>query len=234
VRSAELIVGAILPYVAVVAFLGGVVHRFSAWSGTPQPGRMTLFPTAGWGLVAALKEALLFPSLFRDDRSLWLVAWSFHVALALAFLGHFRAVTGLIDVALAGVGIGSAGIDTISAVAGGAAGVVLLAAGVALLLRRFLVGRVREISGGADYLALALLIAVIASGNLLRFGGWHVDLAETRVWALSLLTFTPVVPSNPAFLVHLFCAEVVLVYVATSKLLHFGGFFFSLPLVRRT
>lgn len=233
-RSAEILVGAILPYVTAAVFVGGVAYRLGVWRATPQPGKLTLFPTTGWGFAAALKEALLFPRLFRGDRFLWLAAWSFHVALALAFLGHFRAVTGLIDAALVGAGIGPAGIDAISAVAGAAAGVILLATVVALLLRRLLLARVREISGGADFLALVLLLAVIASGNLLRFGGWQIDLAETRAWAVSLLAFAPVVPSNPALLLHVLCAEVVLLYVATSKLLHFGGLLFSMPLLRRT
>jgi len=233
-NGTTIIVGAILPYVAVTSFVGGVAYRLGAWRRAPQPGKATLYPTGGWGLLAALKELVLFPQLFRGDRTLWLVAGAFHAGLLLAFVGHFRAVTSLVDAALAGVGLGPAGIERLSSLLGGAAGMVLLASALGLLLRRLLVPRVREISGGPDYAALALLIAAIASGNLLRFGGAHVDLAETRAWVLSLLSFTPVVPRDPAFLLHAFFAELVVLYVAYSKLLHFGGLFFSLPLLRRT
>jgi nitrate reductase gamma subunit len=62
----------------------------------------------------------------------------------------------------------------------------------------------------------------------------HFDLAETRVWAASLLSFSPVVPAHPAFLLHAFLAELTILYIAFSKLMHFGGFFFTVSLIRRS
>ena len=227
-------VGGILPYLAATVFLTGVVSRLRAWRRVPHPGLMTVYPTKGSGIAELAKEALFFPSLFRGDRTLWLLSWSFHVTLALALIGHLRVVTALLDRGLASVGVGSAGVAAMSAIAGGAAGIVLLVTVMTLLARRLLLARVREISTPPDFLALLLLVAVITTGNVMRFGGMRFDLAETRVWAASLLTCSPVVPAHPAFLLHAFFAELMIFYIAFSKLMHFGGVFFTLSLIKRS
>jgi len=228
------LVGGILPYLAAGVFVAGVVWRLLVWRRVPQPGLMTLYPTEGAGWRPLVKEALFFPSLFRGDRTLWVFAWTFHVALALALVGHLRVVTGVVDRGLAGFGIGAGGMTMLSSVAGGFAGVVLLVSALLLLGRRVFVTRAREVSSPPDFLALFLLVAVITTGDLMRFGTSHVDLAATRVWATSLLTLAPAVSLPPLVLLHLFCAELLVLYFSFSKLMHFGGFLFSLPLVKRT
>jgi len=232
--SSELLVGVVLPYIAMTAFVVGITYRFSNWSKTPQPGKLTLYPTKGWDTSTAVREAIFFPNLYKGDRLLWVLAWSFHAALAFAFLGHVRVVTGQLDSAMLALGLSTANIATLSADAGGAAGIVLVVAASALLCRRLLLRRAREISGGPDFLALLLLVAVIASGDLMRFGSTPIELAETRAWVISLFTFSPMVPTNPAVLLHAFCAELLILYLPLSKLMHFGGLFYTLALVRRT
>ncbi len=230
----ELLVGAILPYIALLVFMCGLIYRFRAWQKAPQPGNLTLYPTRGWGGVAIAKEILFFPNLYKEDKPFWLLAWSFHVALALAFVGHLRAVTGRIDSMLQSLGLGTHDIEALSLVAGGAAGLILMVAAVTLILRRLALTRVREISSVPDFVALLLLTAVITTGNLMRFGSASVDLTEVREWASSLLSLTPAVPSTPAVLLHLFCAEVLILYFAFSKLMHFGGAFYTMSLIRRS
>jgi nitrate reductase gamma subunit len=195
---------------------------------------MTLYPTQGAGWKQLVREALFFPSLFRGDRILWLFSWSFHMALALALAGHLRVVTGLVDCGMAAIGMGPGGTETFAAVAGGFAGMVLLATVLLLLGRRLFVARVREISGIPDFFALLLLMAVITTGDLMRFGPSPVPLAATRTWAGALLTLSPAAALPPAVLLHLFCAELLVLYVAFSKLMHFGGFFFTFSLVKRS
>jgi nitrate reductase gamma subunit len=233
-RNLAFLVGGILPYFAALSFVVGVAYRLLCWRRVPQPALMTLYPTQGAGWRQLAREALFFPSLFRGDRALWLFAWTFHAALALAFLGHLRVVTGAIDGGLALAGVGAGGMAALSAVAGGFAGVVLLATILLLLGRRLFVARVREISALPDFLALFLLVAVIATGDLMRLGPGHVDLAMTRAWISSLLVLAPASALPPAVLLHLFCAELLVLYLAFSKLMHFGGFFFTFSLVKRT
>jgi len=232
--STAFFVGGILPYLVGSVFLIGVVSRLRTWRRIPQPGLMTVYPTNGSSVPALVKEALFFPSLYRGDRTIWLLSWSFHLTLALAFFGHLRVVTGLLDQGMVAVGFGSDRMGALSAIAGGAAGIVLFVTVVTLLARRLLLARVREISGPPDFAALLLLVAVITTGNVMRFGGMHFDLAETRVWTASLLSFSPVVPAHPAFLLHAFLAELTILYIAFSKLMHFGGFFFTVSLIRRS
>jgi len=234
VDSYAFIVGAILPYVVVPVFLVGMICRFRSWIKSPQPGKMTLFPAGGSPLKEVLAETLFFPSLFKGDRVLWVFAWVFHATLALVILGHLRVFTPVIDRMLTSFGMSAEGIDTMSSASGGAAGIILLATAILLFLRRIAIPRVREITGLPDYLAPLLLIAIIATGDVIRFSGQHFDLEQTRVWAMSLLTFSPVIPASGMFVLHLFLAQLLIVFIPFSKILHFGGIFFTQALIKRS
>jgi nitrate reductase gamma subunit len=115
--------------------LAGVAYRLVTWRRLPQPGLMTPYPTRGAGWRSLVKEALFFPSLFRADRTLWLFAWLFHAALALAFVGHLRVVTGIIDRGLGVFGVESGDLAVFSGIAGASAGAMLFTT-VLLLLGR--------------------------------------------------------------------------------------------------
>ncbi len=229
----SIVVGVVLPYVAVAVFLAGMGYRFRVWFKTPQPGKMTLFPAADSTFRGVLAETLFFPSLFRGDRILWCFAWLFHATLALVFIGHIRVFTALVDRTLLSLGMSPQGIDAMSHYSGGAAGILLLSTGLLLFIRRLSVARVREISELPDYLTPLLLVAIIATGDLIRFAG-HFDLNETRGWTASLLTFSPVVPQNGMFLLHLTLAQLLIVLIPFSKILHFGGIFFTQALIKRS
>jgi len=233
VNTYEFIVGGIVPYLAVLTFVAGMAYRFKVWFKTPQPGKMTLFPAPpGSTAKAVLAEALFFPSLFKGDKLLWTASWVFHATLVLAFVGHIRVFSGLADSIMLAAGMTPADIDKMSLMTGVAAGVILFASAFLLLTRRVAFSRVREISGVGDFVALLLLLGILATGDLLRFGP-HFDLAQTRQWAWSLLRFSPVVPRNPIFLVHALLALLLIAYIPFSKVLHFGGIFFSQSALRR-
>ena len=225
-------VGGVLPYFAVLVFVVGMAHRFYTWKKTPQPGKMTLFPAPKGMVGGILKEVLFFPSLFRGDRTLWYMSWIFHAMIALVFVGHLRVVTGAIDAMLIPF-LGEGGVSLMSTTAGGAAGVVMLATGVLLLIRRTSTERVKQITTVSDVFALLLLLSIVFTGDLMRFSGTHFDLALTRTWAASLLAFSPVVPQNGMFLVHALLAQVLFMYIPFSKILHFGGVLFTQALVQR-
>ena len=78
-------VGVVLPYVAVLAFVVGMVSRLYTWKKLASPA-MTLFPappTQGGNTLNTLKEVVLLKSLFKSDRLLWVLAWVFHAVLDL-------------------------------------------------------------------------------------------------------------------------------------------------------
>jgi nitrate reductase gamma subunit len=232
------VVAVILPYVALVVFVVAMVLRVRKWLNLPSPP-MTLFPAPadeGANKLNAAKEALLFPSLFKSDRLLWVFAWVFHAVLALIFVGHFRVFTN-VDSVLMALGMSEDAILAMSSSAGGAAGVVILGALVLLFIRRLALTRVREITGAADYLALLLIGAIIITGNMMRFGAEHFDLSLTREYFAGLATFGNVAGvaalNNNLFVVHMCLAFLLLLCLPFSKLLHFGGIFFTHQLVRK-
>jgi nitrate reductase gamma subunit len=228
-------VGGVLPYLAVAVFVIGMAYRFKIWFTTKQPGKMYLNTSQEPTLVkGVLAEAIFFPSLFRGDRVLWAMAWFFHATLALVFVGHFRVVTGLLDTMMLSMGMNAAQIDQMSSTSGGVAGALLLATGILLFVRRLTIPRVRDISGPPDFFALLLLIAIISTGNAMRLGA-HFDLSLTREWVTSLLAFsTPVVPQNDMFLLHALLGFSLFMYIPFSKILHFGGIFFTQALIKRS
>lgn len=237
-ESVRFILGVILPYVAVAVFLVGMIWRVLTWRKLPAPP-MTLFPappTEGANKLNIIKEVLLFPSLFKGDRLLWVLAWAFHVVLALIFLGHFRAFTN-VDGLLMTLGMSEDAIHAMSSGAGGAAGVAILVATILLLVRRLMLPRAREITGVADYLALLLIGAVVITGNVMRFGTEHFDLTLTRQYFAGLATFSNVLDAaalkNNVFVIHMSLAFLLILLMPFSKVLHFGGIFFTHQLIRK-
>jgi nitrate reductase gamma subunit len=231
------VVGVILPYVAIVVFVAGMVYRVYVWKKLASPP-MTLFPAAQdekANAINTIEEALLFKSLFRGDRLLWVFAWVFHAVLLLVFVGHFRVFTN-VDALLMKLGMSDDAIQAMSGGAGGVAGVVILLTVLLLLARRMALPRVREITGLADYLALLLIAAIILTGDLMRFGE-HFDLATTREYFGTLARFGSVTGvallHNNLFLIHMGLAFVLVLCIPFSKILHFGGIFFTHQLLRK-
>lgn len=222
-------VGVVLPPIAVVVFFGVMGYRIWKWKKMPQPG-MTLFPKPEGGMVSGvLKEALFFPSLFRGNRVLWFLSWVFHVTLALICVGHVRVVTDF-PALWAALSIDA---DTMSAVIGGAAGIAIMTMVALLIMRRLATPNVREISSGGDYLALILILAVILTGNAMRFLG-HFDLSLTREYFAALVTLrNPNPPTNGWFLLHFFLGQILFIYIPFSKVMHLGGIFFTQAAVKR-
>lgn len=227
--SASILIAVVLPPVTFVVFVSAMLSRLLTWKKLAQP-KLTLFPTSPEGTTkAVLKETLLFPSLFRSDRTLWVFSWLFHAMLALILIGHLRVVTDFPAVWSA-LHINA---DTMSAVVGGAAGVMILLMVVLLIGRRVILARVREISAPGDYFAVFLILAVVLTGNAMRALG-HFDLEQSRAYFASLLMLSPVVPENGWFLAHLLFAQVLFIYIPFSKILHFGGVFFTQAALKRS
>jgi nitrate reductase gamma subunit len=232
------VIGAILPYVAVAAFVVGMAYRFRSWATLASPA-MTLFPAPSdeqGNTLNTLEEAFLFKSAFRADQVLWAMAWVFHAVLLLVLVGHLRVFTN-VDGLLMKLGMSDASIQALSSGAGGAAGVVILLAALLLLARRLALPRVREITGAADYVILLLIAAIILTGDLMRFGAEHFDLATTRQYFGTLAVFgdatTAGVLRNNLFLLHMGLALILLMCMPFSKLLHFGGIFFTQQLIHK-
>jgi len=231
------LVGVVLPPITLIVFVGGMVYRIYVWKKLKQPG-MTLFPTPEEGTaMGVIKETFLFPSLFKGDKVLWALSWIFHVTLAFIFIGHIRVFMDF-------PGLWSAlriNPDTMSAVAGGAAGIAIMIMATLLLIRRMGTQRVREISGFGDYFALFLILAIVLTGNGMRFLEVHPPsepglLEQTRAYFAALVTLKSVDTASlsPTFLVHFLLGQLLFLYIPFSKILHFGGIFFTQAALKRS
>ncbi len=109
-----------------------------------------------------------------------------------------------------------------------ASDVIIAAALIYLLARRFRNPQVHYISLFTDYFALFLLLAIVGSGIWMRYFG-RVDVTAVKQFAMGLATFAPVAPASltPWFFVHLTLVSALAAYFPFSKLMHMGGVFLS-------
>jgi nitrate reductase gamma subunit len=211
----------VLPYIAVIVFVLGTGYRLWYWLRTPVPLNITLAPAKTTykgvaGKIAA--EVLLFISLLRNDRVLWVIAWVMHVCgLVVIVASH---LLGIID---AGVELYASytipGGKTILYVAACFA-FPLIVALLILLFKRILTRDVRRISVPTDYVALGLILAHVLGGTYMSFFT-ELDMTEVMRWGLGLATFHPVIVEGSwIFAVHCATCFTTFIYFPFSKLFH--------------
>ncbi len=189
-------------------------------------------------------EVLTFRSLFRNTKSelhdgpkityesskwLWLFALLFHYSFLIIIIRHMRLFLNPVpefivwlDWADSMFEIGTPALYLTDA--------GLLIGLIYLFSRRFTNRQVRYISLSSDYFPLLLLIAIGATGVLMRMflrGG--IDIAAIKQLGVGLVTFSPVITTDigAIFYIHLFLVCALLVYFPFSKLMHLGGVFLS-------
>ncbi len=209
----------VLFYAATAMFLGGVGYHIWLYARTPQPLKIptTPAPTTQAGVALRMfREVVLFESLFKANKWIWLFGWLFHAALVLVLLRHLRYFTEPVWAWVAFI-----------QPFGLYASFLMLAGLAGLWARRFLVDRVRYISSPSDHLMLALLIAIAASGLAMKYVA-HTDIAALKSFFVGLLVLDwQPLPAEPALLVHLTLVAILMIIFPLSKLLHAPGVFFS-------
>ncbi len=208
-----------LSYFVSLVFITGFLRKIYIFASTPAPLKIpvTPAPISRQGVFLRMAgEVLLFTSLFKGNKWTWLGGYVFHAALALVIARHLRYFLDPVPqiVVLAGP-------------PGVWAGVVLIMAAGYLFVRRLAVDRVRYISTGADYLALALIALIAWTGIMMKFV-LRVDVLSVKAFMMGLVTFSPVnMPADPVFIAHLSLVLILMIYLPFSKLMHMGGVFFS-------
>jgi nitrate reductase gamma subunit len=206
-------------YLATAVLVFGLLHRIVDYARTPAPLKIptTPAPTTRSGVVVRMaEEVLLFRSLFRANKWIWLFGFAFHVALAVVLARHLRYFTE--PVWLPVQLIQPFGIY---------AGLVMVGALAMLWLRRLAVSQLRYISAPSDHLWLLLLILIGASGLAMKFVA-HTDIVAVKAFFLGLLVFDwQPLPTDPLLLLHLTLVLALMIGFPFSKLLHAPGVFFS-------
>lgn len=167
----------------------------------------------------------------RDARWLWLFAILFHYSLLLVLIRHSKfflePVPSFVETiseleAFKGVFIPSVYVS----------GLAIIVALLLLWFRRIFLSRERCISLPSDHFALLLLLAIVVSGNVMRYF-IKVDISAVKGLLLSLMAFDiarAVEFANaiePMFYIHFALGSFLLAYFPFSKLMHAGGIFFS-------
>ncbi len=210
---------AILFYAATAILVVGVVKRVIDYWQTPAPLKIPTMPAPRTqsGMVYRMgRELVLFESLFRSNKWIWIFGWMFHMALFLVLLRHgryFQESPWFITEIVQPFGK-----------YGGFAMVIGLAG---LWARRFIVERIRYISTPSDHLMLVLLLGIGVSG-LMMTQVIHTDIVALKQFMTGLYTFefNPM-PSDPILIIHLLLVIVLMVIFPISKLMHAPGIFFS-------
>jgi nitrate reductase gamma subunit len=210
---------AILFYLATAVLVVGLVYRIRLYARTPAPLKIptTPAPVTQTGVVLRLfREVAFFESLFKANKWTWLFGWVFHAALLLVVLRHLRYFTEPVWF----------WVNLIQPF-GKYAGFAMLAGLIALWGRRFLVERIRYISGPSDHLMLMLLIGIAASGLMMKYVA-HTDIVSLKAFVLGLMYFDwQPLPADPVLLIHLSLVLILMFIFPVSKLLHAPGVFFS-------
>ncbi len=210
---------ALLFYLATALLVGGLTYKIYIYGRTPAPLKIPTMPapTSTSGVVMRMgREVVLFESLFKSNKWIWIFGWLFHFGLLLVLLRHLRYFTEPVW-----------GWVALIQPFGRYAAFAMIAGLLGLWARRFLVDRVRYISTPSDHLMLALLVGIGLSGAAMSFVV-HTDIIGLKEFMLGLMMFDwQPLPADPILLAHLSLIVLLMIIFPISKLLHAPGIFFS-------
>ena len=213
------IVYAVLSHVAAAVLVFGTGWKIWCYARTPVPLKIPTppVPRSRGGVVWRLfREVVLFESLFKANKWIWLFGWLFHFGLFLVLLRHLRYF-------VEPVWFWVVWLQPLGKYAS-----FMLVIGLAgLWLRRLVVDRVRYISSPSDHLMLLLLLAISLGGMAMTFGA-KVDIVATKAFFIGLLRFDwQPLPEDGWMIFHITLVALLMIVFPASKLLHAPGLFFS-------
>jgi nitrate reductase gamma subunit len=206
-------------YLATLILLAGLAHKIYQYAKTPAPLKVPTMPaplTQQGVVLRVLSEVVLFRSLFRSNKWIWLFGMMFHAALWLVLLRHLRYFTEPVWTWV-----------VLLQPIGKYASFAMMIGLLGLLARRIFVERIRYISNPSDYLMLVLLLVIGGSGMMMTFVA-HTDIVQFKAFVLGVMSFDwQEIPTDSILLVHLGAVLLLMIIFPFSKLLHAPGVFFS-------
>ncbi len=226
-------------YAAFAILIGGLLFKLIVvFFSRKFPGSLATYPKRLPRPIGVAAEAFAVPAAWKKDKVFWLFIISFHVAFLLLFIGHLELIREfkVLQIIPHDVFLGA-----------GAVGIVLILSVLYFFFRRFK-SPWREISAPEDFLFLIMLFLTIFLGSHLhlsaRFyaggGAFDIPVEAYREYLSSLVAFKPVVPPGIAdsphyvlVVLHVFLANIVLMMIPFSKVVHMAFAFLSLNLRRK-
>lgn len=206
-------------YLATLLLVVGLAFKIYDYSRTPAPLVIptTPAPTTQAGVVYRMaKEVVVFESLFKANKWIWVFGWLFHFGMLLVLIRHLRYFINPIPEWLVFI-----------QPFGKYASFMMVIGLAGLLARRFLVDRVRYISTPSDFLMLVLILGIGITGMLTTFVA-HTDIVALKTFFMGLIYLdVQPVPQEPIILAHLVMVALLMAIFPISKLLHAPGLFFS-------
>ncbi|MCW4042769.1 MAG: respiratory nitrate reductase subunit gamma [Candidatus Bathyarchaeota archaeon] len=225
---------AILPYIALIILIDGILYRLYGWSRRPKAAAtFTVYP-ASKGFTRALPKILgqifLLSKLLREKKALWAGIWLFHLSLVMIIVSHYKVFFRYMWF-WENLGVSADSFSLISDLFDGVTGVIMVTSLAFLFVRRF-PKFLRKLSIPEDYLILLLILGAALSGIYIRFIS-TINLLELRRYFVSLISFTPSnLPTDPAFLIHYSLVLILMIYFPFGKLIHTIGAGLTQLLVR--
>lgn len=213
------IIYAVLFWTATFVLVLGVANKVRIYWKTPAPLKIPTTPapvTQGGVVIRMLQEVLLFKSLYRSDKLLWILGILFHYGMLVIVIRHFRYVQDPVW-------------GVVSAIQpfGKYAGFVFVLGLLGLMARRIIIDRVRYITAPSDIAMLLLLILIGVSGMMMQFVD-PTDIIMVKSFFRGLLYFDwQPLPFDVPLLIHLGLVATLMLIFPISKLLHAPGVFFS-------
>jgi nitrate reductase gamma subunit len=211
-----ILIGIILPYIALVVLVAGLAWRTYKWATAPRHLPWGLYPSPtgavgqGWYIA---REVITLRSLLPFNKRIWLGGYAFHGGIALTMLWLVLTLLGLRQDWVAVIGL--------------LAMLAMLGGGLYLFIARLVLPDLRAISTFVEYFNLALFTALSVLA-LAAIGAGQIALDETRAYLLGLATLNPhAPPDRPLFLLILLLAEWLMVYFPFSKMPHMISKYFS-------
>ena len=206
-------------YFATALLVIGTGLKIWTYARIPAPLKIptTPAPTTISGVgFRMIKELVLFESLFKANKWIWLFGWLFHFGLLLVLLRHLRYFTEPVWV----------WVNWLQPF-GKYASFMMVIGLAGLWVRRMVVDRIRYISAPSDHLMLLLLLAIGVSGMLMTFS-YKVDIISMKTFFLGLMQFNlQTLPTDGLIITHLTLILILMIIFPYSKLLHAPGIFFS-------
>ena len=210
----------IFPYIAIIVFVLGTVYRLWCWLRTPVPLNINLAPAkrtwkAVTGKIAA--EVLLFISLLRNDKALWVTAWMMHLCGLVILSSH---LFGIVDANVEAYTPYTIPFSKTILYVTATFAFPLIGTLLIILFRRILTKEIRRISVPTDYVAISLILAHVLGGTYMSFFT-EIDMNGVAAWGMGLMTFRPVIVEGSwIFAVHCATCFTTFMYFPFSKLFH--------------